>query len=147
MPSETEFELRGLEDKLVGKYSRLSKLFLIFAILFILLIAVAFVGIAAFGYGYNWMLVSLEGWIIIVSALIIIFIILELFFYSGLSRVQNKIKESEKPKPEFVDSKKIYAYTIPKGAEGGVFSKTYIEIDEHNTLRLRTLIIPPEELF
>lgn len=146
MSSETEFELRGLEDKLVGKYSRLTKLFLVITILFILLIAVAFLGIAGFGYGYNWMLVSLEGWIIIISALIAIFIILELLFYSRFSAVRNKIKELEKPKPEFVDNKKIYAYTIPKGVEGGVFSKTYIEIDEHSVLRLRTLIIPPEEI-
>ena len=147
MSSETEFELHGLEDKLTGKYSRLSKLFVIITILFVVLIAVAFLGIAAFGYGYNWMLVSLEGWIIIVSALILIFIILELFFYSSLSGLQNKIKEFKKPEPEFIDNRKIYAYTIPKGADGGVFSKTYIEIDEHSTLRLRTLIIPPEELF
>ena len=147
MSSETEFELRGLEDKLVGKYSRLTKLFLVITILLILLIAVAFLGIAGFGYGYNWMLVSLEGWIIIVSVLIAIFIILELLFYSRFSALKNKIKELEKPKPEFVDNKKIYAYTIPKGVEGGVFSKTYIEIDEHSALRLRTLIIPPEEIW
>jgi len=147
MSSEPEFELRGLEDKLTGKYLRLSKLFLVITILFILLVAIAFLGIAAFGYGYNWMLVSLEGWIIIISALIAIFIILELLFYSRFSTLQNKIKELEKPKPEFVDNKKIYAYTIPKGAEGGVFSKTHIEIDEHNILRLRTRIIPPEEIW
>jgi len=79
--------------------------------------------------------------------LIVIFIILELFFYFSLSGVQNKIKGLERPKPEFVDSKKIYAFTLPKAAEGGVFSKTYIEIDEHSTLRLRTLIIPPEEIW
>lgn len=119
MPFETEFELRGLEDKLIGNYSRLSKLFMIITILFIVLIAVAFLGIATFGYGYNWMLISLEGWVIIISALIVIFIILELLFYLRISSVRNKIKELEKPMPEFVDNKKIYVYTIPRGAEGG----------------------------
>jgi len=147
MPPETEFELRGLEEKLVGKYSRFTKLFLIISILLILLIAVAFLGIAGFGYGYNWMFVSLEGWIIIASVLIAIFIVFELLFFSRFSALSNKIKELIKPKPEFVDNKRIYAYTIPKGVEGGIFSKTYIEIDEHSILRLRTLIIPPEEVW
>jgi len=53
-----------------------------------------------------------------------------------------------KNKPvEYINGKKIHIYTSPKGTEGGIFSKTYIEIDEHNLLRLRTLMIPPGELW
>ncbi len=37
--------------------------------------------------------------------------------------------------------------TYPEGVEGGIFSKTYVGIDEHNVLRLRTLMVPPDELW
>ena len=49
--------------------------------------------------------------------------------------------------PEFIDGKYIHVFTYPKAMEGGIFSKTYIEIDTENVLRLRTLIIPPNELW
>ena len=31
--------------------------------------------------------------------------------------------------------------------EGGIFSKTYIHINDKTILRLRTLMIPPEDLW
>ena len=48
---------------------------------------------------------------------------------------------------EFINEKKVHIYTYPKGITGGIFSKTYIDIDGHNILRLRTLMIPPGELW
>ena len=42
---------------------------------------------------------------------------------------------------------KGFIFLLILGVEGGIFSKTYIEIDNKNVLRLRTLIIPPEELW
>ena len=40
-----------------------------------------------------------------------------------------------------------FAITYPKGIEGGVFSKTYVELDNHNIVRLRALMIHPGELW
>jgi hypothetical protein len=50
-------------------------------------------------------------------------------------------------KPEFIDGKYVHVFTYPKGIEGGIFSKTYIEIDTENVLRLRILIASPNELW
>ena len=79
--------------------------------------------------------------------MLIVFILLELIFYLHFSSVSKKTFEVEKPKQEFIDGKKVHVFTHPKGIEGGIFSKTYIEIDEKNVLRLRTPMIPPEKLW
>lgn len=144
--TQTKVELRNIEDKLTGRYTLVSKLILFIAILFIICVFIVFMGIALLGYGHNWALLGLEGWIILSCALFGVFIILELFFYYHFSSVRNKIIELETPKPEFINGKRVYIFTYPKRKEGGVFSKTYIDIDEKNVLRLRTLMIPPEEL-
>ena len=53
----------------------------------------------------------------------------------------------EKPKPEYIDGKIVVDITFPRGTDGGVYSKTYIEIDESSILRLKNLMIPPNELW
>lgn len=140
-----EIELRNLEDKLTKKYVRWMKLFIFITILLVILIAVVILGIFALGQGHTWALISLDSWIIILCSLFAIFILLDLVFYFHFLSVENKRIELEKPKPEFIDGKRVHIYTIPKGSEGGVFSKTYVEIDTHSILRLRYLIIPPDE--
>jgi len=144
---QIQIELRNMEAKLISRYSRLAKLFTLIAILLIVLFAVVLAGIFLFGHGHNWALFSLDGWIIVLCSLFVIFIVLDLVFYSHFSSVENKRIESEKPQPEFINGKRVYVFTYPQGAEGGVFSKTYIEVDKNSVLRLRSLMIPPEELF
>ena len=144
---QIQTEMRNMENKLLGKYSFWSKLFILIIILLIILLSIVFLGVYIFGYGYNWALFSLDAWIIITSSLCVIFILLELFFYYNFSSKVAKRIELERPKPEFIDGKKVYIFTFPKGAEGGVFSKTYIEIDKKNILRVRSLIVPPDELW
>lgn len=140
-------EMRNTELKLLRNYSFWSKLFILIIILFIILLSVVFLGVYIFGYGPNWALFSLDAWIILISILCVIFILLVLFFYYNFSSNVAKRVELETPKPEFIDGKKVYIFTYPKEAEGGVFSKTYIEIDKKNILRLRSLIVPPGELW
>jgi membrane protein YdbS with pleckstrin-like domain len=145
--TQKQTELRNIEDKLSRRYSRLSKLILLIAILLIICVVIVFIGITSLGYGHDWALLNLESWIIALGVLFVIFIILELIFYSHLSSVKNKRIESKKPKIEFINGKRVIVFTYPKGKEGGIFSKTYIDIDENSVLRLKSLMIPPEELW
>jgi len=140
-------ELRNSEIKLRNRYSRLFMFFLFITILLIILIVIVVIGIIFLGLGINWALLSFEGWILTLSSLIVIFIFLELILYLHYHFIRKKLQELEKPQLEFIDGKKIYAYTFPTGIEGGVYSKTYIEIDHQSILRLRNLMIPPEELW
>jgi hypothetical protein len=140
-------ELSKVEDKLKVRYSTLSKLFAVIAILFIIWVFVVLLGIYLLGQGYNWALLSLDNWIYVLCVLIGFFVVLEIIFYLHYNGVSKKRLEAEKPEPEFTQGKRLYVYTHPKGAEGGIYSKTYIKIDENNVLRLRALIIPPQELW
>ena len=142
--TQKQTELRNIEGKLAGKYSILTKLFLIISILLTIWIIIVFAGVSSLGY--NWAGLSLEGWVIALCVIFGFFIILELIFCYHYDSVKDKRVELEKPKPEFLDGRRIFIYTYPQGVKGGIFSKTYIELDGHSVLRLRILMIPPHEL-
>ena len=139
--------LAKIESKLRIRYSRMFKVFLIIAFLSIVWIAAVALGIFIWEKGPDWALLTLDNWILICLGLILVFIVLELFFYFHYIQVRNRRVEEEKPKTEFFHGKRLYIYTHPKGLEGGIFSKTYIAIDEDSVLRLRSLMIPPGELW
>jgi hypothetical protein len=141
-----QVKLRNEEKKLGNRYLKLIKLFLQLTILFIIIASIVLIGILAFGAGYNWALFSIDAWLIAVNVITIIFILFTILFYYHLIIIKKKITELEKPKPEFLDGRRVYIYTFPSGIQGGIFSKTYIEIDKNSILRLRTLIIPPNDL-
>ena len=81
------------------------------------------------------------------SALIGLFIFLEIIFYLHLFLLRRKRLKIGKPKPDFIDGKKVIDITFPSGTDGGIYSKTYIEIDNQSILRLKNLMIPPNELW
>ena len=144
---QLQVEMRNQEIKNIKKYTTLFKLFIVIIFLLVILLSVVLFGVFVLGYGQNWAFISLDGWIIAVSLLSVIFILLEFLLYLNLSSLKKKRIELEKPKPEYIDGKRVYVFTYPTGVEGGIFSKTYIELDKNNILRLRSLIIPPEELW
>jgi hypothetical protein len=128
-------------------YPKLSKLFLIISILFLIWILFVAMGALILKMPPNWALLNLENWIIVWSALTVIFIMVEVFFYFQYTSKVYKKLGMDKPELEFLDGKRVYIYTYPKGAEGGIFSKTYISIDENSVLRLRGLMIPQHKLW
>ena len=140
-------EISKVEDKLKARYSTLSKVFVAISIFFIIWLVVIVLGIYLLGQGYNWALLSLEGWIYVLCALIGFFVVLEIIFYLHYNGVKKRRLDAEKPEPEFTQGKRLYVYTHPKGAEGGIYSKTYIKIDENSVLRLRNLMVSPQELW
>jgi len=148
--SEIEDEIEKVErvkDKLGVRYSRLSKVFLIITVLFIIWVVIIALRIYLFGLDYNWALLSLNNWIYVCCFLIGFFIILDVLFYYHYNIAKDKRLIQEKPKPRLYRSKRLYHYTQPEGAEGGIYSKTYIKIDENSVLRLRTLMVPPGALW
>jgi hypothetical protein len=145
--SETKKALVNLENILKTRYSKLLKLFLVLAILLIVWVAVVALGIVFLELGPAWALVTLDVWVSVLIVLFVVFIVLDVMFYIHYCVVRNKRVEAERPKPEFIDGKRVHEYTYPKGVEGGIFSKTYVSIDGHSMLRLRTIMIPPGELW
>lgn len=140
-------ELQKIEDKLRVRYSKLSKIFPIITVLFIIWIIFVALGVFLFELEYNWALLSLENWVYACCILIGFFVILELVLYFHYTATKGKKLKKEKPRPEFIHGKRLYVYTYPAGAEGGIYSKTYVNIDENHVLRLRALMVPPDELW
>lgn len=145
--SETKKSLLNLENILKTRYSKLLKLFLVLALLLIVWVAVVALGIVFLELGPAWALVTLDVWVSVLIVLFVVLIIFEVIFYIHYCMVRNKRIEAERPKPEFIDGKRVHEYTYPKGVEGGIFSKTYVSIDGRSVLRLRTIMIPPGELW
>ena len=144
---QNNFEMRRFEFKLQKRYTILSILFLLLGIILFLLVVMVYSGILFLGYDHNWAVLNLEEWVTVASIMIAIFIIIQLILYKRFSVAQYKTKAADKPDRDFIDDKRVINYTYPKGMEGGIFSKTYVNIDEKTILRLRTLMIPPEDLW
>ena len=94
----------------------------------------------------NWAYLSLENWVLFSIITILIFIVIEILYYIYTYYFSDKIIEFEEIEPELLHGKKVYIYTNPKDSKGGVFSKTYIQINNESVLRIRNQMIPPEEL-
>jgi hypothetical protein len=137
----------SVDNKLLVLYTRLIKIFLIISVLFFIWIVIIALGNFILEFEPNWAIFDLTNWILIWCFLISFFIILEIIFYIHyISTIDNRIEFVE-PEPEFIHGKRLYVYTYPIGSKGGIFSKTYIQIDDKSVLRLKNLIIPPGELW
>ncbi len=139
--------LQRLEYTLGTRYTKITKVFLLIAILCVLWVAIVALGIVFMGLGPAWALVTLDTWIVILSVIFVFFIGIDVLLYAHYRLVRDKCIEAERPKPEFIDGKRVYEYTHQKGVEGGIFSKTYVTIDGHTVVRIRSLMIPPGELW
>ncbi len=140
-----ESKNKDIEEKLRKKYSFLSKIFVLLGVFLVIWVVIVFIGAWLLDYGYNWALFSVSDWVLIVLFIMVAFIIVELIVFLHYRSVKNKVVE--KPREEYISGRKVYVFTYPPGMEGGIFSKTYVEIDDKNILRLRTLMIPPEEVW
>ncbi len=140
-----ESKNKDVEEKLRRKYSFLSKIFVLLGVFLVIWVVIVFIGAWLLDYGYNWALFSVSDWVLIVLFIMVAFIIVELIVFLHYRSVKNKVVE--KPREEYISGRKVYVFTYPPGMEGGIFSKTYVEIDDKNILRLRTLMIPPEEVW
>jgi len=79
--------------------------------------------------------------------LVTFFIILELLAIFHYLLAKRGKKKAEAPQPVSMKGKQVHIFTLPMGAKGGVYSKTFIKIDEINVLNLRYQIIPPNDLW
>jgi len=88
--SETQKALVILENMLKTRYSKLLKLFIVLAVLFVIWVAVVALGIVFLELGPAWALVTLDTWVSILIVLLAVFIILEVMFYIHYYMVKNK---------------------------------------------------------
>ena len=135
-----------IEDKSLNLFQKISRLFIFLSIVLFLWIIIIAASIIINDMDPFWAYLSLENWVLYSVIVIIMFIIMEIIYYIYTNFYSDKIVEFLEVEPEKLHGKKIITYTIPKDSKGGVFSKTYIPINNENVLRIRNQMIPPEEL-
>jgi hypothetical protein len=135
------------EEKLKRRYRRTTKILLLLAIIYALWIAIFIIGTYFLGLGSTWAVLSMDIWILSSIVLFAVFIGLELLFLSHYTASKRKHTQKEKPQMLYLKGKRVHNYTLPFSAKGGIFSKTYIMIDEGSVLSLRYQMIPPNDLW
>ena len=130
-----------------NRNKKTAKLLFILFLLFYAWIITLLLSIYQFNMGYRWAFLNLDQWITTAIILTAVFILIQLILLVQYQSLNIKSEELKKPRPVFIHGKKIVEYTVPKNSKGGFFSKTYIPIDECNTLQLRTQVIPPKDLW
>ncbi|MBN2603019.1 MAG: hypothetical protein JXA91_02670 [Candidatus Thermoplasmatota archaeon] len=128
-------------------YLMLSKIFALISFLILFIVIIIAIGTIALGLDPNWAILTFESWAIIWCVLTAVFIFVDIFLYIKIRHKGEIITERKQQKEEILHGKKIFVYTHPENAEGGIFSKTYIPIDENSVLRLRELIVTAKELW
>ena len=150
MVEEDKYHIKKLDEeelRLKSKYVRWSKLILILSLIYVLWVFFVVISVYFLGMGYNWAFMTMDNWILSSIVLTCFFIILEIVFLFHIQIVRRERREREKPQPMFYRGRKLHVYTYPETAKGGVFSRTYIPIDDDNVLRLRTLIVSAKEIW
>lgn len=134
------------EEFLKNYYLKLSKFILLLVIIYSIWIGIIIIGVYFVGSGNRWAIFSMDQWIISSVGLFSIFVVLEILFFIHYFMVKTKRIKSEKPKTLFFKGKKLHIFTLPLGSKGGIYSKTYIDIDNANILNLRYQMIPQNEI-
>jgi Trk-type K+ transport system membrane component len=129
------------QQQIKKRYYMLSKIIIIVSIVYFIWILINIIGVYLIGMGNKWAIISMNHWILSAIILFIIAISSILFFVFHLNVIHKKI-ENEKNKPRYLHGKRLYTYTYPKGSKGGIFSKTYIKIDDQTVLCIRIQMIP-----
>lgn len=128
----------------------LPKLFLIISIVLLMWIVIVLSGVSILELDPDWAGLSLSSWLIVISVLFGVFIIIDILMYVSPSLfTKQDIKEftSTDESVEYLDGRKVYEYTFPKNKKGGIFSKTYVQVDNNTLLRIRNQMIPSESLW
>jgi hypothetical protein len=136
------------EEKLKRRYLKASKLLFLFTVIYSLWVALVIMGVYFLLLENKWAVFTIEQWILSAIVLISVVIALEIIFllHNILSRKKHLQPEQSK-KPMYIQGKQVHSYTIPADAKGGIFSKTFIMIDEARVLNLRYQMIPPNDLW
>ncbi|MFH1101684.1 MAG: hypothetical protein V1726_06590 [Methanobacteriota archaeon] len=124
------------------------KLFFLIAIIYTIFIVIVILGIYYLNLGYRWMILSIDEWITSGIILLGILILFEIIFYVISSKRTTPLQEiSPVSTTPLFQGKHLHIYTHPHHVKGGIFSRTYIQLDDNTVIQIRTQMIPAEQLW
>lgn len=119
----------------------LSKIFIILSIILVFWVIVLVSGTYLLEQADGWAGLYLVDWVTVVVVVLGVFTVLNIVFLFYPTTIQ----VSQEEKAEFIQGKRVYEYTYPEGERKGVFSKTYVPVDDKTLIRIKTLIISMDE--
>jgi len=140
-------EVERDEDKLKVRYLKISKIIILLAVIYFIWTVFHIISVYFLGFGNKWAALTMDQWILSSIIFFSICIGLVLLFVLHHYIIKKRRIESEKPKPVFYKGKRLYIHTLPDRSKGGIFSKTFVKIDEDTILSLRFQMIPPINLW
>lgn len=135
------------EEKFQHRYLRIAKIFFLLCILYLLWIALVIIGAYFLRLGINWAVLTVEQWILSAIFLISVVIGLEIVLLLSYTLSKKRHLKPESKKELYIQGKRVHNYTVPLDAKGGIFSKTFILIDEDSILNVRYQMIPSDDLW
>lgn len=148
-----EMKREEVERKIESMKKRrrlLSKILLLISMILIafILILVFMIYYAKIGFIFlHYLPISLSTLSIIFVIIIALFAVIEILLHLDFKVKKRKLEATLKPKPVLYKGKKLYTFTYPEGARGGVFSKTIIDIDDQITINLRYQVLKPQDIW
>lgn len=140
-------EVERDEDKLKVRYLKITKIIILLAVIYLIWTVFHIISVYFLGLGNKWAALTMDQWILSSIIFFSICIGLVLLFVLHHYIIKKRRIESEKPKPAFYKGKRLYIHTLPDRSKGGIFSKTFVKIDEDTILSLRFQMIPPINLW
>ncbi len=140
-------EVKRDEDKLKVRYLKISKIIVLLAVIYLIWTVFNIISVYFLDFSNKWSALTMDQWILSSIIFFSICIGLVLLFVLHHYIIKKRRIESEKPKPVFYKGKRLYTHTLPDRSKGGIFSKTFVKIDEDTILSLRFQMIPPINLW
>ena len=143
----TRLQMPSIVAYLKRLTTRLNFLMITIAILVTLWISLVIISVYFFGMASNWAGLAMDHWILVGIGLITIFIIISLILNIPPIFIARQKISREKRKPIFYQGKMVYEYTFPPQSKGGIYSRTYIPIDDKKIVNFRYQMISPDQLW
>ena len=135
------------DSRRINRYMKWTKFFLFIVVFFFVWTMFVVISIYFLEMGYRWSLLSINEWIYLGWGVIGFCLCLELIFYGHYRSVVPKEVLFDTPEHKFFQRKHKYEFTQPKGAKGGIFTRTVVKIDDHTEVNIRIQMISPKDLW
>ena len=139
-------EVERYEDILKARYLRYAKILLILGLIYTLWVVIVVVGTYFFSLGGSrWAFLPMTTWVYSWIIVLALCVGIEAFFIVHEEQARKQRIEEEKPAP--LRGKKLYVYTAPEIAKGGIFAKTYVKVDENSAVAIRYQMMNPQQVW
>ena len=110
-------------------------------------VGIVVIGVFYLGMANDWAGLSMEHWLLFGIGLLVIFIMITLIIHLlpiiQKMMIENKIRK----KPVLYKGKKVYEFTFPRGSDGGIYTRTYISVDDKDIINFRYQMVGSDELW